>query len=225
MHIGLIGGIGPAATDHYYRGLIQASTERGQDLDLTIAHADAATLLKNLAANDQAAQVEIFSELSGRLKRAGAKALAVTSIAGHFCIRELKQQSALPVIDLIEEVAQALTNGDIEKVGLIGTRTVMETYFYRGLGTTEIVLPSADERDRVHQSYVDMAVSCEVNEAQREVFFSAGRRLCDEQGAQAVMLGGTDLFLAFDGIDCGFDLIDCARIHVAAIARDAAGEQ
>jgi hypothetical protein len=38
----------------------------------------------------------------------------------------------------------------------------------------------------------------------REVFFSAGRGLCREHGADAVLLGGTDLFLAFDGCDCGF---------------------
>ena len=51
MHIGLIGGIGPAATDFYYRGLIGKAAERKIDLDLTIAHADSPTLLANMAAN------------------------------------------------------------------------------------------------------------------------------------------------------------------------------
>ena len=40
MHIGLIGGIGPAATEYYYRGLIARHTRSGTALDLTIAHAD-----------------------------------------------------------------------------------------------------------------------------------------------------------------------------------------
>ena len=61
-----------------------------------------------------------------------------------------------------------------------------------------------------------------MTEAQRELFFAAGRRLVDEQGAQAIMLGGTDLVLAFDGRDCGFDVIDCAGIHIAALAKLAA---
>ena len=45
MHVGLIGGIRPAATDYYYRGLIRAMAARGLPLDLTIAHADAEALL------------------------------------------------------------------------------------------------------------------------------------------------------------------------------------
>ena len=48
MHIGLIGGIGPAATDYYYRGLIEGHTAAGRRLELTIAHADARELVANL---------------------------------------------------------------------------------------------------------------------------------------------------------------------------------
>jgi aspartate racemase len=49
MHIGLIGGIGPAATDFYYRRLISIFASRKAALDLTIVHADTPTLLDNLA--------------------------------------------------------------------------------------------------------------------------------------------------------------------------------
>ena len=58
---------------------------------------------------------------------------------------------------------------------------------------------------------------------QRRTFFEAGQRLCRERGAEAVMLGGTDLFLAFAGHDPGFPLIDCADIHVDAIYAKSAG--
>ena len=47
MQIGLIGGIGPAATDYYYRRLIAGFAARGASLDMTIAHADTPTLLAN----------------------------------------------------------------------------------------------------------------------------------------------------------------------------------
>jgi aspartate/glutamate racemase len=45
---------------------------------------------------------------------------------------------------------------------------------------------------------------------------AAGRALI-ARGAEAIILGGTDLFLAFDGEDCGFATLDCARVHVEAI--------
>jgi hypothetical protein len=43
------------------------------------------------------------------------------------------------------------------------------------------------------------------------------------QGAEAVLLGGTDLFLAFQGYDCGFPALDCAEVHVEAIYKRTIG--
>ena len=104
MHVGLIVGIGPTATDLYYRSLITALAARGVDLELTMAHADAPTLLRNQASGDADAQVAIYGRLTGRLQAAGASAVAVTSIAGHFCIDAFKPLSPLPVIDMLVEV-------------------------------------------------------------------------------------------------------------------------
>ena len=69
-----------------------------------MAHADTSTLLRNQAAGDRVAQVGIYLRLAKRLKAAGASALAVTSIAGHFCIGEFMAVSPLPVIDLLSVV-------------------------------------------------------------------------------------------------------------------------
>jgi aspartate racemase len=85
-HIGLIGGIGPADTDYYYRKIIAAYAELGRELELTIAHADTPTLVGNLKHDDRQSQVEIYRRLTGRLKAAGADFVAITSIGGHFCI-------------------------------------------------------------------------------------------------------------------------------------------
>ena len=221
MHIGLIGGIGPAATCFYYLGIIRAVAIRGGELELTIAHASATTLIANYGRDDDQAQAEIFNRLIEQLKAAGARAAAVTSIGGHFCIDALKKISPLPLIDIVEAVADAIADGGYKKLGIIGTRLAMESRLYGGLSAVEIVLPDAPDLDRVHQNYVAMAVPGIVTEAQREVFFSVGRRLCEDQGAEAVLLGGTDLFLAFDDRDCGFKTIDCANIHIAALARAA----
>ena len=220
MHIGLIGGIGPAATYYYYQGILRACAD--SELELTIAHASAQTLIANFGRNDDLAQAEIFKRLIDQLQAAGAKAAAVTSLGGHFCIEALKKISALPLIDAVEAAGDAIVAGGYEKLGLIGTNRVMKTRLYGGLPSLDIVIPNAADLDRVHRNYVDMAVPGIVTEAQRVVFFEVGRRLCEDQGAEAVILGGTDLFLAFDGRDCGFEVIDCAEIHIAALARAAA---
>ena len=79
-------------------------------------------------------------------------------------------------------------------------------------------------RTAVPATQIDTAGSIQVGcsgaatAEQREVFFSAGRALVSEQGAEAVMLGGTDLALAFAGQDPGFPVFDCAAVHADAIA-------
>lgn len=219
MHIGLIGGIGPAATDFYHRGLIERHAAAGIPLELTIAHADVRTMSRNMADRRPDRQAEIFARLVGRLKAAGAAEAAVTSMGGHFCVKELEAISPLPIINGLAPVDAAISQRGLRKVGIIGTRTVMESSLYGRISSAEVVAPEGQERDRVHQDYVDMASSGHVDDRQRRTFFEAGRRLCRERGADAVMLGGTDLFLAFAGHDCGFPVIDCADLHVDAIYR------
>ena len=72
---------------------------------------------------------------------------------------------------------------------------------------------------QIHKNYIEMAIAGCVTNAQRCAFFSIGQDLCQGQGAEAVILGGTDLFLAFEGQDCGFPVPDCAEIHVEALFR------
>lgn len=127
MHIGLIGGIGRAATEYYYRGLIERHEGSGVPLDLTIVHADVRELARNLAAGNKRAQAEIFVGLVRRLAAAGANAAVVTSMGGHFCIAELEALSPLPIINAIPEVAREVKHRNISTVGILGTRAVMET--------------------------------------------------------------------------------------------------
>ncbi|WP_299396673.1 aspartate/glutamate racemase family protein [Pelagibius sp.] len=222
MHIGLIGGIGPAATDYYYRWLIRTFAGRPQALELTIAHADSPTLLSHLAEGKAAEQAAIFERLTRRLQGAGAEAVAVTSIAGHFCIDAFKAVSPLPVIDLLSSVARRLDAAGYRRVGILGTKGAMVSALYGRLKGIEVMAPAGAALDQVHQAYVDMAVSGAVSAAQRRVFFDSGRRLTEDAGVEAVLLGGTDLFLAFDGQEPGFKAIDCALLHMADIADEAA---
>ena len=223
MHIGIVGGIGPAATAYYYRGLIAAAAEKGFTLELTMVHAEAPTLIKNQAAGDAAAQAAVFQRLAERLQAAGADVTVITSIAGHFCIEDLKRTSPLPVIDIIEEVDRDLEQRGLRKIGVLGTRMAMETRLYGRVRAAELLAPAGNELAAVHHAYAAMAAAGTVTEEQRDIFLAASRRLIDDQGAEAIMLGGTDLALVFDGTDYGFGIIDCAKVHVDAIARRAAG--
>jgi len=218
MQIGLIGGIGPAAQDYYTRRLIGLFADASAPLDMTTAHADAPTVLANLAEDRHVEQSEIFGRLTDRLVLAGAEFVAVTSIAGHFCRREFAARSPLPFVDMIDMVAAHVESLDLDRIGILGTKTVMESQFFGGIPTVAVMAPSAPNIDEVHQAYVAMATAGTVSLAQRDIFESAARRLIDEAGAQAILLGGTDLALVFDREKSPFPVIDCAAVHAQQIA-------
>ncbi len=219
MHIGLIGGIGPAATEFYYRGLVARHAGSAKPMELTIVHADVQELARNAAAGDAQKQAQIFLTMVRRLASAGAEAAAITSIGGHFCVTELAALSPIPVLSAIPEIAERIRRQGLKTVGLLGTATVMRTRLYGGIASASVVVPEGDALDKVHRTYIAMALSGKVTDEARAELFSIGQSLCRDQGAEVVLLAGTDLFLAFDGRACGFPVADCAEIHMDALHR------
>ena len=219
MHLGLIGGIGPAATEFYYRHLVRAHSTDNRTMEFTMVHADMRELMRNMAAGAPHEQARIFLRLTHQLRGAGAKLVGVASIAGHFCIREFAQLSPLPVVSAIPALDAELLQRKLGRVGLLGTRVVMASRLYGGISATEVVVPAGDSFDATHDAYVAMATAGQATAQQRELLFAVGEVLCRKHGAEAVVLGGTDLFLAFEGHDCGFPVIDSAKVHIDAMYR------
>ena len=223
-HIGLIGGIGPAATVVYYRRLCRAVAERGGRLDLTIVQADVHELIANTLADRREAQAEVYRRLIDRLAAAGADCAAITSLGGHFCFDETVARSALPLVSAVAPLDAAFAAEGIGTVGLLGTKVVMRTGLYGQLPRTRAVTP-VDRLDQVAQAYQEMAVAGYCTEAQRQLFLDAGRRMVETEGAEAVVLAGTDLNLAFEGQDPGYRVIDALDVHVSLLADLATGQQ
>lgn len=224
LHIGLIGGIGVAATVVYYQRLTAAVSKLGGRLELTIVQADVQDLIRNNLADNRVEQAEIYLRLIDRLKAAGAHCAAITSLGGHFCFDETVERSSLPIVSAVAPLDDFFANEGIGRIGLLGTRVVMRTRLYGQLKKTEAVAIDA-EIDTLGQTYQDMAVAGRCTEAQRSLFIDAGRRMIEEQGAEAIVLAGTDLNLAYDGQEPGYKVIDALDVHVAVLADLATGRR
>ena len=161
-----------------------------------MAHADTPILLRHQAEGNVPAQVDIYGRLTERMQRAGIARVAVTSFAGHFCIDAFKAVSPVPVIDLLDVVQLEVKRRGLKRVGLLGTRVVMESHFYGVLDGVEVVAP-VDDLTEVHDAYVAMAVAGYATPAQREIFMRAGKSLTRTCGCESIMLAGTDLALVF----------------------------
>lgn len=222
MHIGLIGGIGVAATVVYYQRLVAAVAARcSEPLALTIAHGDIQELIRNNLADRREDQARAFLPLVQRLKAAGCDCFALTSLGAHFCVAELKAMAPLPMVSAVAPLDAYFAGRDIRRIGLIGTRVVMRTRLYGQLAKTE-ALALDGEIERLGQMYQDVAVAGVCRPEQREAFIDAGRRMM-AQGAQAIVLAGTDLNLAFDGQETGYPVIDALDVHVDLLADVATG--
>lgn len=217
MHIGLIGGIGPAATAVYYQRLCARMRQLRAPLELTIVQADVNTLIANNLADRRDDQAAIYAELIDRLKAAGAQCVGITSLGGHFCFDETARISALPLVSAVTPLDDYFASEGIARVGLLGTRVVMRTRLYGQLHRTSAVACD-DDLERLGQTYQDVAVAGVCTDVQRAVLFDAARRMVDEQGAEAIVLAGTDLGLAFDGRETGYRVIDALDVHVSLLA-------
>ncbi len=218
MHIGLIGGIGVAATVVYYQRLSAAVEAAGGSLELTIVNANVHELIKNNLADDRATQAKIYAGLIGRLKAAGADCAAITSLGGHYCFDETLPISTLPLISAVTPLDDYFADQGISKVGLLGTRVVMKTRLYGQMAKTNAVALD-DDIEMIGQTYQDMAVSGHCTDEQRALFLEAGKRMVEDQGAEAIVLAGTDLNLAFDGQSPGYRVVDALDVHVDILAR------
>ncbi|GAA3854701.1 aspartate/glutamate racemase family protein [Celeribacter arenosi] len=224
MHIGLIGGIGVAATVVYYQRLVKAVEMRGGTLRLTISHGDINTLIRNNLADIRQPQADIFAAQIDELKGAGCDVAALTSLGGHYCFDELAAISALPLVSGVAPLDDHFVAAGIKRVGLLGTRGVMRSRLYGQLHQTEAVVRD-DDIETLGQTYQDIAVRGACSADQRALLIDAGRRMVEEQGAQAIVLAGTDLNLAFCDLDVGYRVIDALDIHVDLLARIATGAQ
>jgi aspartate racemase len=221
MHIGLIGGIGPAATVFYYERIVQAFAAAEQPLHLTLAHTSARTLARNVAAGRVDEQAAEFNRVTGQLAAAGAEVVVITSMGGHFCAPAFAARSPLPMNHGPDAVADYLKQQGIQRVGILGTRVVMQTCLYGALAELDPVAPLGHDLAQVNDDYVAVAIAGVATPAQRERLLIAGERLVRDQGAEGVLLGGTDLNLVYDGVALDFPVIDSAAVHVEAIVHTA----
>ena len=221
MHVGLIGGIGPAVTFLYYQRLFEVALAKKFPLELTVVNCDMPQFLNNFSQDKKENQASIFADLTSRLQKAGADFVVLPSIGGSFCLKEFIKISPLPVQDVMSPLRSYIEKYKGNTIGLIGTNKAMNTKIYGFAKEVDWVIPDGEQFNNVHNSYVALATEGKADKKNSEILISASRTLID-RGAEAIVLGGTDLFLVFENQKFPFDVIDCAEIHIRHIATLAA---
>ena len=213
MHIGLIGGIGPAATISYYKRLVEKFGNSRLPLKLTIEHADMSVLLKNAVHERRVAQAEIFAQHLRNLAAAGCDIGLITALTGHFCYEETRKRSPIMLLNGTAIIDTFCQENNIKVLGLLGSPSVLKTKLFGLLQTAEVIVPK-NRIDEVGGTYMSLAQTGVCTTAQRRLLFNAGETMVKDQHAEAVLLAGTDLGLAFDDESPGFSVVNALQLHV-----------
>jgi aspartate racemase len=218
--LGIIGGIAPGSTVDYYRLIIAAYREEKQDgsyPSILINSIDVTRLLQLVAANRLEELTDWLLWEVDRLARAGAEVGLLASNTPHLVFPELSQQSAIPLLSIVEAASDAAADLGLRTVGLLGTQFTMQGRFYpevfaqRGIA---VLAPSAGDQAYVHEKYMKELIPGEFLPSTRERFLAIIERL-KRGGAEAVLLAGTELPLLLRDTDSAAPLLDATRIHVS----------
>jgi aspartate racemase len=219
-----MGGLGVGATIHYYQNLVRGHDERGRTLDIVITHSETSRVFEYVEADDPDGLAEYLLGFLRRLKAAGAEFAAIPAITPHYCIRQLMAVSPLPVFNIFDSLVEELAARGVRRVAVFGTRYVMESSLYGMAGDVEIIRPTGDEMDTIHSTYLALLQKGAGTEEQHRNLTAIAHTLQKRDGAEAILLAGTDLAVLFNEGNTEFPTVDCAALHLRTILKGMLGE-
>jgi aspartate racemase len=221
--LGIVGGIAPPSTMAYYRATLAAYlAATGRSLKVVISSVDSQGYYA-LLEGDQLPEIRrrLLEEIA-RLRDAGADVAIVGSNTGHFAWDELVAASPLPLVSIVDAVADALVGRT--RVGLFATGFTVRNEIYQSRlgprGITCVVPPAADQ-ERLGAIYFGELANGVFRDESRVELLGIAARLRDSGSVEAIVLGGTELPLLLTEPEYdGLAFVDSGQLHAeAAVAR------
>ena len=222
--IGLIGGMSWESTIPYYRHINEAVKVRLGGLHsakVILFSVDFHDIeqLQHAGQWDEAGLV--LADAAKALERAGADFIVVCTNTMHKVAPAIEAAVRIPLLHIADPTAQAIKQAGLHTVGLLGTRFTMEQAFYRDRLQQDhginVLIPDAADREAVHRIIYDELCLGVVSDTSRAAYRQVIARLV-EQGAQAVILGCTEISLLVNAADAAVPLFDTTAIHAQAAA-------
>lgn len=225
--IGLIGGMSWESTIPYYRQINEAIKERlgglhSAKIILYSVNFQEIEQLQHQGKWDEAGK--ILADTALLLQQAGADFLVLCTNTMHKVAPAIESTTQIPLLHIADPTAQAIKQAGYKRAALLGTRFTMEQDFYRGRLShkhgIEVLVPGTEDRSQVHQIIYDELCLGILKESSRQTYREVIQRLAS-QGAEAVILGCTEISLLIGAKDSPLPLFDTTAIHASAAAKQA----
>lgn len=229
--LGLIGGMSWESSAEYYRLINAGVRDRLGELrsarilmwSFDFAEIEA---LQHAGRWDDAAALLV--EAARRLERGGAECLVICTNTMHRMADAVQAAVAVPLLHIADPTAARIRAAGLGRVGLLGTAFTMEQDFYRGRLEAkhglEVLVPDAEDRAVVHRIIYEELVQGRVEAVSRDAYRAVIARLV-ARGAEAVILGCTEIMLLVRPEDSAVPLFDTTAIHAQAAVEFAVADQ
>ncbi|KRG63758.1 aspartate racemase [Stenotrophomonas humi] len=225
--IGLIGGMSWESTVPYYRQINQTIKDRLGGLHSAkciLYSLDFHEIERLQHAGDWDAAGAMLAEAARSLQAAGAEFLVLCTNTMHKVAPNIEAAVDIPLLHIADATASMIKAAGHSTVGLLGTKFTMEQPFYRERLTQrhgiQVIIPSADDREIIHRVIYDELCMGIVSAESRSAYRRIMRDLA-AQGAQAIILGCTEISLLVEPQDAEVPLFDTTAIHARAAADEA----
>lgn len=224
--IGVLGGMSWESTQSYYRALNEGVKQvlgGFHSAKIVLVSVDFAEIETLQQQGDWDKAGEILASAAQNVERAGADFLLLATNTMHKVAPAIEQAIGIPLLHIADATAEQLQQDGITRVGLLGTRFTMEQAFYKArlqdAFGIEVVVPDDAEREAVHRIIFDELCQGEINSDSRERYLGIIESL-QQQGAQAVILGCTEIALLIEQAHTHVPLYDTTALHASrAVAR------
>jgi len=217
--IGMIGGMSWESTASYYAAInegVKKSLGGLHSAKICLLSVDFEEIERLQHQGDWAATAEILSKAGKPVEAGGADALLICTNTMHKVAPEIEREISIPILHIADATAEVLKKNGVECVGLLGTKFTMEQDFYKGRLTDkfgiDVQVPTDPQRQAVHDIIYQELCLGKVIETSRQTYLDIIQDL-QAKGAQAVILGCTEIALLVQQDHTDVPLYDTTQIH------------
>ena len=219
--IGLLGGMSWESTLGYYRAInegVKNALGGLHSAKIAMYSVDFEPIEQLQHAGDWKSTARILSEAAKSVQAAGADFLLICTNTMHKVAPEVEASIQIPLLHIADATAEILIEEGIKSVGLLGTAFTMEQEFYKGRLTSnyglQVLVPGKRDRESIHQVIYRELCLGRTEAASKAEYL----RIIDAlaaQGAEAVILGCTEIGMLINQTDTKVRLLDTTAIHAA----------
>ncbi|MFA0812181.1 aspartate/glutamate racemase family protein [Microbulbifer epialgicus] len=217
--LGLLGGMSWESTVVYYQLINEGVNQRLGGLhsaEMILYSVDFEVVEKLQSAGEWEEAGQLLACAAKGVEQAGAECVLICTNTMHNVAGQVEASVEIPLLHIADATAEKLVENQIKTVGLLGTAFTMEQDFYRQRMLEKygiaVLVPQKTDREIVHSIIYKELCKGKVLDSSRKEYLRIIQSLSD-MGAEAVILGCTEIGLLVSQDDTGIPLFDTTRIH------------